>query len=169
MKGLEEDEEFRASRYFETDFKVANIRYCLACPESFANFMGQCFIQAEIIKEEELETRLKFVTESDATAYSFLAWDRKSSKIDADQKYIVCDIGHTALRISKIIAGTTEFFSKVETILEDSELGSMALENNLRHYLNQEENYTRLKLNQAIIGHTIQEFNDNLKVSYFCN
>jgi hypothetical protein len=165
IDSLKEDKKFKkTSRFLEKEIEIENIRYCLACPEELTDFMGQCFIQAGIVKEEELESRLAFVSESDATAYSCIAWTRQSKDINADEKHVVCDIGHSALRISNIMVDATEFFSKATLNLEDSTLGSVTLENTLRNYLNLQENFQNLKLNQAIIEALLQEFTSNLKV-----
>lgn len=110
-------------------FEVQDTRYCIACPEEQQTFMGQCFIEAGIILDEnELKYRLHFVTESEATAYNLLAWDRRHSKIKPSENYLVCNLGHTSLGVSEIQASTTDFFSQVKIIDEYLGEGSMLLD-----------------------------------------
>lgn len=110
-------------------FKVEDTRYCIACPQGQIAFMGKCFIEAGIIKDEnELEHRLHYVTESEATAYNLLAWDRRESKIKPSENYLVCNLGYTSLGISEIKADTTEALSQVKTVDEFLGEGSMVLD-----------------------------------------
>lgn len=160
LRNLEDKDTFKKG-YFQ-DFKLGDSRYCLACPQSQQVFMGQCFIGAGIINEDELEYRLAFVTESEASAYNCLAWDRKSSRITVDEHYLVCDIGHTAFGISRIDAKSTESLSLVESVFEKNCNGSMNLENRFRSYL--ENNAVSLNMDQTKIGEAIKEFEENLKV-----
>lgn len=93
------------------DFKAENIRYCISCPKSQEEFIKSCFIEAEIVEEEEIDERLVFVTEAEATAYHCISLDRQKTKIMHDHIYLVCDIGHCSFGISKIQADTTEDLS----------------------------------------------------------
>jgi hypothetical protein len=148
-----------------TDFKADNCRYVLVCPKSQIWLMRECFIQAGIVAEEEIDYRLDFTTESEASAYNCVAWDRKTSDISGGLHYLVCDIGHTSLGISRILADTTESLSKVEFVAEYDGIGSKALEDNLKSYLNIEENIERLKLDQATVERVMKEFTEDVKVN----
>ncbi|CAO3657412.1 unnamed protein product [Mucor hiemalis] len=109
-------------------FKVEDTRYCVACPREQEAFIGQCFIDAGIINDEiELTHRLDFITESEATAYNMLAWDRKESKIKASENFLVCNLGQTTLGISEIQAETTDLLSQVKLVHEYYGEGSMLL------------------------------------------
>jgi hypothetical protein len=160
IERLSEDKSFSGSKFY-SDFKKENIRYCIACPEDKQDFMAQCFIQAEIITEEDLKRRLDFTTEAEATAYHCIAWDRSYSKISADEKYLVCDIGHRSVGISEINADTTESLSTVKSFPGHSEVGSMALENNLREYL------LLQGVDNVEVERKVEEFIENTKVSTF--
>lgn len=110
-------------------FKVEDTSYCVACPQTQNTFMGKCFIEAGIIKDEnELKHRLHYVTESEATAYNLLAWDRRQSKIMPSENYLVCNLGHTSLGVSEIKANTTDILSQVTIVDDYLGEGSMLLD-----------------------------------------
>lgn len=169
LKRLEVHEKFSQSEYFK-DFdiqNVDNIRYCFVCPKVQQQLVKECFIKAGVIEEHELEDRLSFITEAEATAYHQLSLNRKSTKINTGESYLVCDIGETSVGIAKIYADSTESFSTVELVSENPRQGSINLENKFRTYL--EKNITILNLNNSIINDLIKVFVDNIKVNKFVN
>lgn len=157
---LQDKNSFKSDYY--RNFKLDDSRYCLACSHTQQVFMRQCFIDAGFINEDESENRLIFVTEAEAAAYNCLAWDRKSSRITVNENYLVCDIGHAAFGIARIDAKSTESQSIVELVYEDSQYGSMDLENRFRTYL--ELNAESLNMDQGKIDEAVREFEENLKV-----
>lgn len=164
FKRLEVHKDFSKSQFFE-DFdrqNTDNVRYCLVCSSNEKEFMKRCFIETEIIRENEVENRLSLVTEVEAIAYHYLSLDRKITRITTNQSYLVCDVGETAVEIAKIHADTTESFSTVELISENLGRGSIYLDIKFREYL--EDNSSRLNLNPGLIDELVEDFKEKIKV-----
>ncbi|KAI7894713.1 uncharacterized protein EV154DRAFT_497662 [Mucor mucedo] len=160
FKKLEVSDEIKKSRYFN-DFNEANSRYCFVCPKSLRDYMTECFVDAGLIQEHEVNQRLSFVTEVEAVAYNLLSLSRISTELTPNQSYLVCNVSENAFGIAEINVDTTESLSTVELIYESSNHGSMALQANLRDYL--KTNSIALNLNNSIIDDMVTDFTNRFK------
>lgn len=144
----------------KTEFSKEVCRYVVGCPVPQRDFMRECFIQAGIVTTGEAAYRLDFITQAEASAYNCIAWDRTTSNIGSGKYYLLCDIGHTSFAMSRITAATTESLSEVKFIAEHGGIGSKALEDNFKNYLD------RLKLDSVTIERVMNEFSEDIKVYY---
>jgi hypothetical protein len=166
VERLEESQAFnRVDFHYRDLYFYRKHRYCITCDEDQQEFLRECCIEAGIITADDPKCRLTFATNSKASACNYLVLDREESEIIAGDKYLVCDIGQNSFCISRIHADTTISTSNVIHIATHRNSGFIALENNLRNYL--ETNSTSLYLNQEIIADAVEEFARDLKVAYF--
>jgi hypothetical protein len=161
IRRLKENRAFARSTYY-IDFKPEKIRYCLICDQDQEDFVRDCFIEAGIINGSDPDNRLTFATMSEAAAYNYLGWNGSVSGTNAGEKYLVCDIGHSSVSISRIQLNTTLSTSEVVLVDTYPKLGSVVLENNLREYL--QLNSRQLYLNQKLIEDVVDEFLESTKV-----
>ncbi|KAI7875539.1 uncharacterized protein EV154DRAFT_526595 [Mucor mucedo] len=144
-----------------TDEDIETVCYCVVCPTFRQEFIEECFIEARIIEKSEANHRLSFITEAVATAHHQLSLERGVSKIQNDQKYLVCDVGDISIGLAKIHAATTESLSVVTSIYDDLTQGSINLETNFKNHLI--DNMADLNLDNILIDQFVDKF---LEIKY---
>lgn len=169
---------FTKSGHFK-DFDAenpSNIRYCFVCPESpapnreFASnreFVKECFIKTQVIEEHEIKYRLNFATEAETIAYHQLSLSALSTNMAVGDDFLICNVGEVAFEVARSHVETTESFSTVNSISDFTRPGSLALEKNLREYL--EDNANAFNLDSLKVDELVTVFTKKLKVNTFVN
>ncbi|KAI7896055.1 uncharacterized protein EV154DRAFT_279403 [Mucor mucedo] len=126
--------------------------------------MKDCFIEAGIIEDFEAEHRLSFVIKAVAVAHYQLSLDRNVTELQNDQDYFVADIDDISIGIAKIHAASTESFSTITRIFDDTTQGLLNVDIKFKDYLI--ENLTEFNIHIWHIDHLVQTFSENIKYGY---
>ncbi|KAG2208896.1 hypothetical protein INT47_011036 [Mucor saturninus] len=155
-------QEFVNAEFIDEDIK--SVCYCLVCPTDRQEFMKDCFVKAGIIEKSEAEHRLSFVIKAVAVAHYQLSLDRNTTEIQNDEDYFVIDVDDISIGISKIHAASTESFSTVTKIFDDTAQGLINVAIKFEDYLI--NNMTELNMNIWLINKFVQTFSKNIKHGY---
>lgn len=163
---LRSNEEFKKNKFYDSDLMKPYIHCRIACPGSLQQLMRECFVQAKITDKNHVKKQLSFVTEVEAISYYQISLDRRTTRLNIDQNYLLCDIGENSFGIADIRVDTTEATSTVELKNENSKLGSAALDNRFKVYLEERcSGWFDEEESSSIIEKSCSEFSKITKVN----
>jgi hypothetical protein len=132
----EEEMTYRLRKKFK--FNLDRCRYCVSGPSdtNYKSLIRRACIDAEIIKEDDPQDRLMFVSDAEAMGYNIISRHDRA-EFNCGYKYIVCDINHHFVNFALITVDATESTSSVEAIVSNvSDIqGWDTLEKRYRTYL----------------------------------